>query len=118
MLSRIEVKKATQLSRLSLGEREQASREEERRALVSEIATARQQNVFILENHLAHDAEDRKSIITAMANVQAKDDATVQALRELSCSIRDARTEAAEGSKTLNDRLTQIQIDLAGKRLT
>src|SRR3972149_3904869 len=94
--TKMEKDKAEHASKLLIAERESASRDDERKGLLEEIKAARQQNQKIVENHLAHDSEERGTIVKALASAQAKDEAVVQALQELSLSIREARTQASE----------------------
>ncbi len=112
-MAKIEKDKAEHASKLAMSESEARARELERGGLMAEIRAAREQNQKIVENHLAHDSEEREAIIKALAQTSAKDEGTVQALRELTQTIHDSRTQAAERAKTIHERLTVIEKDVA-----
>lgn len=112
-LAKIEKDKAEHASKLRIAEIDATSRDQERKALLDEIAAARAQNQKIVENHLAHDSEERNAIIKTLAHAEAKDEGTVQALRELTQTIHDSRTQAAERAKTIHERLNKLEVDVA-----
>lgn len=115
-LAELENNREDRKAKLALAAKDLESKDNQRRALVAEIAAAREQNLKIVENHLAHDAEDRRALLQVLAEIKAKDDATVQAMRELTESVREDRAAAAQERKTLHERLNLIHLDVRERK--
>ena len=75
-------------------------------AFLGAITAAREQNMKIMENHLAHDREEREAVVKAMTQMTVSQTELVEAIRAM-------RTESHDGSKAIHERLTQIQVDVA-----
>lgn len=114
-ISEIEKNREAHRSKIALAEREALARESERKAVLAELAQARQHNQAIIENHLSHDAEDRKALLAVFTEAKSKEEATILALRELAEDIKAARIEASQERKTIHERLNAIHIDI-GRR--
>lgn len=115
-MAKVDKDKAEFDSRLRMAEKAAADLATERKALVDEIKAAREQNQRIVENHLAHDAEDREVLVKTLAAMQAREEVTTQALRELSTSIAASREDAGKRSAALHERLNAIHLDVVAKR--
>ncbi len=114
-MARIESGKLETAALIRSKEESEKIANQERSGLLEEVRAARQQNQTIVENHLAHDAADRLEMVKAMAAIQAREEVTVQALRELSTSIAATREESAKRSAQLHERLNQIHIAVVSK---
>lgn len=75
-------------------------------AFLGAINAAREQNMTIMSNHLAHDREEREAVVKAMSQMVASQ-------AELVSAIRDMRVESFERSKAIHERLSGIQLDVA-----
>lgn len=63
---------------------------------------------LIVTNHLSHDAEDRGAIVKALTELTA-------AQRELTGMLREDRAQSGEWRKTMHERMTEIQLEVARK---
>lgn len=70
--------------RLELETADLAARELERQALMEELKAAREQNLKIVENHLAHDKEDREALIRVLTKMESTLEATSETMTKLS----------------------------------
>ena len=114
-LARIETERAAQGASIAREGASQAARDTAQAQLVRELESARLQNLKIVENHLAHDREEREAIVRALAKADSRDEAVVSALNELAQSIREDRAAAAAERKTFHERLNAIHLDVRSR---
>lgn len=111
-LARIDGERAAQAASLARENASQVARDAAQGQLVRELEAARLQNLKIVENHLAHDRDEREAIARALAKADSRDEAVVAALNELAQSIREDRAASALERKTFHERLNAIHLDV------
>lgn len=107
---------AAQAARIEEGrirERDLASREAERLALIRELGESRKQHEIILTNHLAHDREERETQVTLLKEQAAKDEAIVSALREIAEDLKLHREEESNRSGKMLDKMEALRLEVA-----
>ncbi|MES2155452.1 MAG: hypothetical protein V4510_09990 [bacterium] len=96
--------------------RETAAREQERQALINEIRAAREQTFKLMENHLAHDRQEREDLSKVLSSIHEENRAHVETLRSLQITLEANRTASSEGRTKIHERLNDLAVQLAGKK--
>lgn len=98
-------------------QRELVAREQERQALIGEIRASREQTFKLMENHLAHDKQEREELARVMSAFHEESRANVEILRGLQAAVEVTRSENSDGRGKLHERLNQLALQIAeGKK--
>lgn len=87
---------------------EQQRRERESAAIVQGLNAMKDSQVMIMTNHLEHDRQEREAILKAIERNEAKEEATVQAIREMTNELRRQREAQDARDKELTKKLEEI----------
>lgn len=101
------------LERAAQAAREAGAREQERNALINEIRAGREQNFKLMENHLAHDRQEREDLVKVLTSIHEESRGHLEILRGMQASTEALRTESSEGRGKLHERLNLLAVDVA-----
>jgi hypothetical protein len=95
--------------------REISAREGERQALIAEIRAGREQQFKFMENHLAHDRQEREELGKVLSGIHEESRAHVDALKSMQVTLEAHRTESSAGHGALHKRLEDLKVQIAEK---
>ena len=114
--ARIDLMRQEETNRETERTRERQVKDQERQTLLSEVSTGRVQLHTFMNNHLAHDREEREALAKVLTEISVKDQATVDALREVAGSLKDHREEEAKRTANIHTKLEQIHLDVRDRK--
>ena len=77
-----------------------------------EVSRTQAQLYSFMNNHLAHDKEEREALAKVLAGIQEEQRANVETLKEINLEIRGHREEEARRTAGLHTKLDAIHLDV------
>ena len=77
-----------------------------------EVARTQAHLYAFMNNHLAHDKEEREMLAKVMAGIQEEQRANVETLKEINLEIKSHREEEARRTAAIHTKLDAIHLDV------